>query len=111
MFFFIGGIQPRTVLLTREKRVCVVCGHPEICKKRVDNYLSLFFIPLFPVKKGTPFWACGNCNTVYDDSGTPKAVRRNEERRMCPRCGREIFSDYAFCPYCGITLQKKKSQS
>jgi RNA polymerase subunit RPABC4/transcription elongation factor Spt4 len=104
MFFFIGGVQPKTVTLTKVTRVCTVCGHPEISQKRVDHYLSLFFIPLFPVKKGSPFWVCGNCETVYDDSGTPLSSQQPDGRKTCPHCGRSVFSDYTFCPYCGKTL-------
>ena len=36
MFFFIGGVQPKTVILTKQTRVCPHCGHAEICQKRVD---------------------------------------------------------------------------
>jgi RNA polymerase subunit RPABC4/transcription elongation factor Spt4 len=104
MFFVIGGVQPRTVTLTKVSRVCSVCGHPEISQKRVDHYLSLFFIPLFPVKKGTPFLACSNCNTIYDNSGSPLTPQPPEARKVCPYCGRPVYSDYIFCPYCGKTL-------
>jgi DNA-directed RNA polymerase subunit RPC12/RpoP len=104
MFFFIGGVQPRTVTLKKEVRVCSVCGHPEICQKRVDHYLSLFFIPFFPVKKGTPFWVCENCGTVYNNSGTPLTDHPQDGQRTCPYCGKPVSIDYIFCPYCGKTL-------
>jgi len=104
MFFFIGGVQPRTITLARVDRVCTVCAHPEICQKRVDHYVSLFFIPLFPVKRGTPFWICENCNTEYDDFGAPLTAQRLAEKMVCPHCRRPISADYTYCPYCGKIL-------
>jgi DNA-directed RNA polymerase subunit RPC12/RpoP len=67
----------------------------------VDQYLSLFFIPLFPVKKGTPFWICENCNTHFDDQGRPLISVYRDETRLCPHCGRSVGDDFIFCPYCG----------
>jgi rRNA maturation endonuclease Nob1 len=103
MFFFIGGLQPKTVLIDRQVRDCSACGHHEVHLKRVDQYLSLFFIPLFPVKRGTPFLICENCKTVFDEGGIRMDIKR-ERKKRCPRCGRELASDFLFCPYCGKTL-------
>ena len=69
MFFFIGGIQPKTVTVDRQPRSCPSCGHFGVYLKRVDHYVSLFFIPVFPVKRGTPFLSCENCNAVIDEHG------------------------------------------
>ena len=69
MFFFIGGVQPKTVRLDMQARLCPVCHHSTVYLKRVDHYLSLFFIPLFPVKKGIPFLSCDKCRTVFDERG------------------------------------------
>ena len=66
MFFFIGGIQPRTVRLEKKMKFCPSCGRHELFLKRTDHYLSLFFIPVFPVKKGVPFLTCENCGSVLD---------------------------------------------
>jgi RNA polymerase subunit RPABC4/transcription elongation factor Spt4 len=101
MFFFIGGVQPKTVTLAKQTRVCPLCGHPEISQKRVDHYLSLFFIPLFPVKRGTPFWICENCNTHYDDQGRPSTSVPQGGPKLCPHCGRTVGPDFIYCPYCG----------
>jgi DNA-directed RNA polymerase subunit RPC12/RpoP len=101
MFFFIGGVQPKTVTLTKQTRVCPNCGHPEICQKRVDHYLSLFFIPLFPVKKGLPFWVCENCTTYFDDQGSLLTSVYRDETKVCPHCGRRAGLDFIYCPYCG----------
>jgi RNA polymerase subunit RPABC4/transcription elongation factor Spt4 len=104
MFFFIGGIQPKTVLIDKQARSCPACGHFEINQKRVDHYLSLFFIPLFPVKRGTPFLICENCNTIIDEHGYSKGVERPMREQRCPSCGRKVAPDFTFCPYCGKAL-------
>jgi RNA polymerase subunit RPABC4/transcription elongation factor Spt4 len=101
MFFFIGGMQPRTVRLDKRASTCPVCGHPEVYLKRVDHYLSLFFIPLFPVKKGAPFLGCDNCSAVLDERGTPVGVKRRSETAKCPYCGRSLEEDFDYCPRCG----------
>ena len=101
MFFFIGGVQPRTVRLDRQARFCPVCGHNEVYLKRVDHYLSLFFIPLFPVKRGTPFLSCDNCSSVLEerDTAVNDAYRRSSQ--TCPSCGRGLEADFDYCPRCG----------
>ena len=71
MFFFIAGIQPKTVELDAPSRMCPKCGLYQAQLKRVDHYLSLFFIPLFPVKKGNPFLECRRCAGVFTESGQP----------------------------------------
>ena len=58
MFFLIGGVQPKTVTLDEVPGICAACGLAQARLKRVDHYLSLFFIPLFAVKKGDPVLIC-----------------------------------------------------
>jgi len=100
MFFVIGGIQPRTIVLDRQARSCPSCGRLQLYLKRRDQYLSLFFIPLFPVKRGIPFLICDGCTAVFDEQGT---VRR-ESQEKCLSCGRPLERDFAYCPYCGKSL-------
>lgn len=100
MFFFIGGIQPKTIRADKQAKLCSVCGHPGVYLKRVDHYLSVFFIPLFPVKKGTPFLICENCCTKFDDRGE----REELWRRGCPNCGNSVDQYSSFCPNCGKAL-------
>ena len=104
MFFFIGGIQPKTVLVDKQARSCSRCGHFEVYLKRLDHYLSLFFIPLFPVKRGTPFLICENCKTVLDGQGYTMDAEQALDKKQCPHCGRHIDPDFTFCPYCGKAL-------
>jgi len=104
MFFFIGGVQPKTVLIDRQARSCPACGHFEIHQKRVDHYLSLFFIPLFPVKRGTAFLICEKCNTIIDEHGYSTGFERPMREQRCPSCGRKVAPDFTFCPYCGKAL-------
>lgn len=104
MFFFIGGIQPKTVLVDKQARTCPVCGHFRVFLKRVDHYLSFFFIPLFPVKRGIPFLVCENCTKKFDDRGAGMEFEQTERERRCPHCGRSVERDFSFCPYCGKTL-------
>ena len=101
MFFFIGGVQPKAVRLDKQPRVCPQCGHDELYLKRVDHYLSLFFIPLFPVKKGVPFLSCDNCHSVFDERGEVGGEPFRRAMRRCPYCGRQLEADFEFCPRCG----------
>ena len=103
-FFFIGGIQPKTVTVDRQPRSCPSCGHVGVYLKRVDHYMSLFFIPLFPVKRGTPFLLCEKCNTVIDEHGPRTDFEQPPAKNICPYCGGTIDRDFAFCPYCGKGL-------
>ena len=105
MFFFIGGIQPKTILLEKQLRICPVCSHTSLKLKRVDHYLSLFFIPLFPVKKGIPFQICDDCNSVFDKNGSRVDDEKKEWGRRCIHCGRPLIHDFNYCPYCGKTVR------
>ena len=94
MFFFIGGVQPRTVRLDKQARLCPICQHTAVYPKRVDHYLSLFFIPLFPVKRGTPFLSCDSCRAAFDMEGAVVGKGHKGILRTCPYCGRTIEDDF-----------------
>lgn len=104
MFFFIGGIQPRTVLVERLPSICQACGHTAVYLKRVDHYLSLFFIPLFPVKKGAPFQSCEHCHSIFDERGSKVDIRKEVGERTCPYCGGGVIGEFNYCPYCGKAI-------
>jgi len=104
MFFLIGGVQTKATTLDETPRLCPSCGIAEARLKRVDHYLSLFFIPLFRVKRGVPVLICSECGNV-SSPGQPfrepgHAVGRNE----CARCGRPVASDFRYCPGCGARI-------
>jgi len=101
MFFLIGGIQPKTITLDKKSRHCPECGHFDLYLKRTDSYFSLFFIPLFPVKKGIPFMKCENCGIVFTQEGARTDYSSDMNIRTCPHCGRPVGPDFVYCPYCG----------
>jgi len=96
MFFFIGGIQPRTRRISNDPRPCPSCGYQTAYLKRVDNYLSLFFIPIFPVKRGDTVLICERCGAIFDEKS-----RTTTGSFRCRYCGRKLSEDFIFCPYCG----------
>ena len=101
-FFFIGGLQPKKVQVDDQPRPCPKCGLPSARLRRLDHYLSLFFIPLIPVKRGELFLECERCGEVFDESGRPPAAPFHDESdRTCPKCRGQMDQDFKFCPYCG----------
>lgn len=106
MFFFIGGVQPKTVDLDERPRPCPSCGLPRARLKRIDHYVSLFFIPVVRIKKGPAFLECDRCGVV---SSQPEAAGRarpgHESAKTCPRCGRPLDEDFRYCPACGQRIR------
>jgi RNA polymerase subunit RPABC4/transcription elongation factor Spt4 len=103
-FILIGGVQPKKIKVDDHWRTCPQCGTPTARLVRLDNYLSLFFIPLFPVKKGRVVLTCKRCGGVWDQND-PAA--RPEPRRVgpvCPACGQVVEPAHRFCPSCGHKL-------
>ena len=105
MFFLIGGVQPRTFKLEESHHPCQNCGQSPLQKKRTDQYLSLFFFPLFPVKKGVPYLECGRCGSVYSEDGSRVGQGAPFRSGSCPKCGRAVQTDFNLCPYCGRPLK------
>ena len=104
MFFLIGGVQPKKVRLDKQARFCPSCSRMTLRLTRLDHYLSLFFIPLFPVKKGVPFLICENCDSVFNEEGIKMQEDRVLSKGNCPNCGRLLDSDFVYCPSCGKKL-------
>jgi ribosomal protein L32 len=101
MFFFIGGIQPKTVKLDDNPRMCPSCGLYQARLQRVDHYISIFFIPIIPVKKGIPFFQCQSCGAMSRESGEPWTASKKMPGDLCPKCGRPLEKTFSYCPYCG----------
>lgn len=104
MFFLIGGVQPKTVTVDETPRICPACGLAQARLKRVDHYLSLFFIPLFPVKKGDPVVICDRCGAISYPEGEFRKSERQARRDVCPQCGYPVTRDFRYCPACGTRI-------
>ncbi len=98
---FIAGVTPKVKVLDQNPRRCPVCGLHQAYYKRMDHYLSLFFIPILRVKKGEPFIMCDRCERTVNEFGPDFNRRQQEGARTCRYCGKNVGSDFKFCPYCG----------
>jgi len=102
MFFFIGGIQPKTIDLDKQPRLCPSCGLHQATLKRVDHYLSIFFIPILRVKKGNSFVQCQRCGALFHETGERwLGTQEMPYNNLCPHCRKPVEQDFHFCPYCG----------
>jgi DNA-directed RNA polymerase subunit RPC12/RpoP len=104
MFFLIGGVQPKTISLDETPKICSACGLAQARLKRVDYYLSLFFIPLFPVKKGGPVLICSRCGAVSPEENGIRKGSQEVHRDRCPQCGYSLDRDFRYCPSCGSRI-------
>jgi hypothetical protein len=100
-FFFIGGVQPKVTRLDERPRRCPRCGLHQAYMSRVDQYLSLFFIPVLRVKTGEPQLVCDRCGAAGPESGPADAPA---DAKSCRFCHRTFPADYTFCPACGRRL-------
>ena len=101
MFFLIGGVQPKTVILDDIPRMCPACGLAQGRLKRVDHYLSLFFLPLFPVKRGEPVVMCNRCGVVSAPDQGFKPTFTGHGKNGCAQCGYPLEAGFEYCPKCG----------
>ncbi|MGD8982584.1 MAG: zinc ribbon domain-containing protein [Desulfobacteraceae bacterium] len=105
MFFLIAGVQPKTVTLDGQPKKCPSCGLDQALTKRVDHYLSIFFLPLVRVKKGSPFLRCQSCGSLSHESGEVwHGYEEGPGGRDCPYCGKRLEPGFRFCPFCGKSL-------
>jgi hypothetical protein len=104
MFFFIGGITPKTRKIDENPRQCPDCGLYQAYQMRVDHYLNLFFIPVLRVKKGEPFIMCERCHKVSNEFNRDLSAYREETGLLCKFCGNPIHKGFFYCPYCGKKL-------
>jgi rRNA maturation endonuclease Nob1 len=105
MFLFIAGLQPRTIVLDKNQQVCPSCGCYQAVKKRTDYYLSLFFLPIIPVKRGIPYLYCANCDDHYIDSEIDPDHSKSRLKTRCVQCGRHLEPEFIVCPYCGKEIR------
>jgi hypothetical protein len=105
MFFLIGGVQPKTVNVDERPRVCRSCGLPSARLKRLDHYLSVFFIPVLRIKKGTTFLQCDRCGILPETPDGTNHARSWHGGRVCPQCGRIAEKAFRYCPSCGQRIR------
>ncbi len=103
-FFFIGGVQPKVVTLDETTRLCVACGLSQAKLKRIDHYLSLFFIPILRVKKGEPVLICERCGFTISPSEAERGPTIERIPRRCQHCGFLLDPSFNYCPNCGRKL-------
>lgn len=100
--FIIAGVLPKTITLEAHPRRCPYCGLFQAYLKRTDSYFSLFFLPLFPVKKGQPYLWCEHCErTNVEEEPTRTAPPQAASRLLCGVCGKALDRRFSYCPYCG----------
>ncbi len=104
MFFLIGGVQPKTTTLDNTPRICPACGFAQAQLKRIDHYVSLFFIPIFPVKRGVPVLICKSCGVVSSPDQSSREAGKDIYGKRCPRCGYSLSGDFQYCPGCGMQI-------
>jgi RNA polymerase subunit RPABC4/transcription elongation factor Spt4 len=108
MCFFVAGVQPRTRTVDPTPRRCPQCGLHQAELRRVDHYISLFFIPLFRVKEGEPFLYCRRCERfMADGRGAAPFTEAGAPSRMCRHCGRQLEKGFNYCPNCGQPSNKR----
>jgi hypothetical protein len=63
--FLLFGFRTRDNVVSRRPMVCEICGVNALQSlvKRSTKF-TLFFIPLFPVKRSTYYLECGNCGAA-----------------------------------------------
>jgi RNA polymerase subunit RPABC4/transcription elongation factor Spt4 len=98
---FIAGVSRKIKVLDQNPRRCPVCGLHQAYYKRMDHYLSLFFIPLFRVKKGEPFIMCDRCERNVNEFGPDITQQQQEGAKTCRYCGKALDKDFKYCPHCG----------
>jgi RNA polymerase subunit RPABC4/transcription elongation factor Spt4 len=101
---FIAGVAPKIKILDQNPRRCPVCGLNQAHYKRIDHYLSIFFIPILRVKKGEAFIMCDRCERTFHDFGSDLTGQQPEGAGTCKYCGKAVGNDFQFCPYCGKRL-------
>ncbi|MEE9532629.1 MAG: zinc ribbon domain-containing protein [Syntrophobacteria bacterium] len=98
---FIGGIGPRRKKLEGQPRICSNCGLSQAYLVRTDDYLSLFFIPIFRIRKGQSFVECERCGHIADETGKVYSAGTDLQAIRCHRCGETLEKGFNYCPHCG----------
>ena len=97
----IAGVSPKIKTIDPTPRLCPSCGLAQAYLKRVDHYVSLFFIPVFRVKKGETVLVCNRCESAGYAAPKQPSRRNAVQPVMCNQCGRSLEDDFRYCPFCG----------
>ncbi len=99
--FLIAGISHKTRVLDSRARLCPLCGFSRAYYRRVDHYLSLFFIPLLRVKTGQPFLLCEACEKTVSEMKADHRAETDRTAHRCRTCGKGLETGFRYCPFCG----------
>ncbi|HIJ35930.1 MAG TPA: zinc ribbon domain-containing protein [Deltaproteobacteria bacterium] len=69
--------------------------------KRVDHYISIFFLPVVRIKKGEPFLECTACGQMEEVSAQGWDRPLPNRQYQCGACGKQLEQGFRFCPFCG----------
>lgn len=101
-------MQPKTTVLDEIGRMCPSCGAREARLVRVDQYLSLFFLPVVSIKRGEEALQCQRCGALSDPRLLSPALplpsmydRATQAPEHCPSCGHSLERQFIYCPQCG----------
>ena len=97
----IAGVSPKTKTIDQTPRLCPSCGLAQAYLKRVDHYVSLFFIPVIRVKKGEPVLVCNRCESAGYTAPKQQPPSEPPQPVMCKQCGRSLQHHFRYCPFCG----------
>jgi len=103
MMFLLAGISPKTKVLDPKAQLCPVCGLARAYYRRVDHYLSLFFIPILRVKTGEPFLLCETCEKTVSEMKSDYRSETSRVLRRCKMCGKGLEPGFRYCPFCGAS--------
>ena len=128
-FFFVFSHFPESRVIQRAVASCPRCLSPADLIEQ-ETVTRVFFVPVWRSKASGPIVACNNCgfrmsmeefsnmqeqqqrqggyqNPTLPDSGPgyPTPQPPASAQRSCWNCGASAEATFAFCPYCGATLQ------
>lgn len=123
--FFIGifGIEHREKIIKEINNLTCKRCLQNVTGKLVKqyDYFHFFFIPIFKWHEEY-YLICENCSCVFKVSKEKgKSIERDNDieinywdlkeeentwrEKICPGCGREVDSQYSYCPYCGNRIK------
>lgn len=123
--FFIGifGVEHKQKLIKEINNLTCKNCLQNVTGKLVKqyDYFHFFFIPIFKWHEEY-YLICENCSCVFKVSKEKgKSIEHDNDieinywdlkeeentwrKKICPGCGREVDSQYSYCPYCGNRIK------